>query len=72
MVYTQMATFLMSQAKTMDRCICLSFRHLVSSLTVLFVDSIQLTVPIYDHIVVPITCHLSDNPHGLTPLQTHK
>jgi hypothetical protein len=56
----------------MDRCICLSFRHLVSSLTILFVDSIQLSVPIYDHIVVPIACHLSDNPHGLTLLQTHR
>ncbi|KQJ95347.1 protein NRT1/ PTR FAMILY 6.3 [Brachypodium distachyon] len=68
-VYAQMTTFSVSQATTMDRHIGSSFQIPAGSLTVFFVGSILLTVPIYDRIVVPISRRLSGNPHGLTPLQ---
>ncbi|KAL0296233.1 UNVERIFIED_CONTAM: protein NRT1/ PTR FAMILY 6.3 [Sesamum radiatum] len=38
-------------------------------LTVFFVGSILLTVPIYDRIIVPIARRVLKNPHGLSPLQ---
>ena len=68
-VYAQMTTFSVSQATTMDRRIGPSFQIPAGSLTVFFVGSILLTVPIYDRVVVPVARRLSGNPHGLTPLQ---
>ncbi|MBA0806105.1 hypothetical protein Gohar_005575, partial [Gossypium harknessii] len=40
-----------------------------ASLTVFFVGSILLTVPIYDRIIAPIARKVLKNPQGLTPLQ---
>uniref|UniRef100_A0ACD5ZZR1 Uncharacterized protein n=1 Tax=Avena sativa TaxID=4498 RepID=A0ACD5ZZR1_AVESA len=68
-VYAQMTTFSVSQATTMDRHIGSSFEIPAGSLTVFFVGSILLTVPIYDRIIVPVARRLNGNPHGLTPLQ---
>lgn len=68
-VYAQMTTFSVSQATTMNLHIGKSFEIPPASLTVFFVGSILLTVPIYDRIVVPITRRLLKNPHGMTPLQ---
>ncbi|XP_066351754.1 protein NRT1/ PTR FAMILY 6.3-like [Miscanthus floridulus] len=68
-VYAQMTTFSVSQATTMDRHIGSSFQIPAGSLTVFFVGSILLTVPVYDRIVVPVARRVSGNPHGLTPLQ---
>ncbi|KAF5478469.1 hypothetical protein F2P56_005027 [Juglans regia] len=67
-VYAQMTTFSVSQATTMDRNIG-SFEIPAASLTVFFVGSILLTVPIYDRIIVPIAAKVLKNPQGLTPLQ---
>ena len=67
-VYAQMSTFSVSQATTMDRHIG-SFQIPAASLTVFFVGSILLTVPIYDRIIVPVAGKVLKNPHGLTPLQ---
>ncbi|XP_040985983.1 protein NRT1/ PTR FAMILY 6.3-like [Juglans microcarpa x Juglans regia] len=67
-VYAQMTTFSVSQATTMDRHIG-SFEIPAASLTVFFVGSILLTVPIYDRIIVPIAAKVLKNPQGLTPLQ---
>lgn len=68
-IYAQMTTFSVSQATTMDRHIGPSFEIPAASLTVFFVGSILLTVPIYDRVVVPIAGRLLHNPHGLMPLQ---
>lgn len=68
-VYAQMTTFSVSQATTMDRHIGKSFQIPPASLTVFFVGSILLTVPIYDRIIIPVTRKLLKNPQGLTPLQ---
>ncbi|KAJ1267337.1 hypothetical protein BS78_07G048000 [Paspalum vaginatum] len=68
-VYAQMTTFSVSQATTMDRRIGPSFQIPAGSLTVFFVGSILLTVPVYDRIVVPVARRLNGNPHGLSPLQ---
>ncbi|PIN12902.1 H+/oligopeptide symporter [Handroanthus impetiginosus] len=68
-VYAQMTTFSVSQATTMDRRIGKSFEIPAASLTVFFVASILLTVPIYDRIIVPICRKIFKNPQGLTPLQ---
>ncbi|KAL2238039.1 UNVERIFIED_CONTAM: Protein NRT1/ PTR FAMILY 6.3 [Sesamum indicum] len=68
-VYAQMTTFSVSQATTMDRHISKSFQIPAASLTVFFVASILLTVPIYDRIIVPICRKIFKNPQGLTPLQ---
>ncbi|KAJ8485068.1 hypothetical protein OPV22_017553 [Ensete ventricosum] len=68
-VYAQMTTFSVSQATTMDRRIGPSFRIPPGALTVFFVGSILLTVPVYDRVVVPVSRRLTGNPHGLTPLQ---
>uniref|UniRef100_A0A0E0I7C7 Uncharacterized protein n=1 Tax=Oryza nivara TaxID=4536 RepID=A0A0E0I7C7_ORYNI len=68
-VYAQMTTFSVSQATTMDRHIGASFQIPAGSLTVFFVGSILLTVPIYDRLVVPVARRATGNPHGLTPLQ---
>ncbi|KAI9174538.1 hypothetical protein LWI28_018770 [Acer negundo] len=67
-VYAQMTTFSVSQATTMDRHIG-SFQIPGASLTVFFVGSILLTVPIYDRIIVPIARKVLKNPQGFTPLQ---
>ncbi|KAG6688932.1 hypothetical protein I3842_11G150600 [Carya illinoinensis] len=67
-VYAQMTTFSVSQATTMDRHIG-SFEIPAASLTVFFVGSILLTVPIYDRIIVPTAAKVLKNPQGLTPLQ---
>ncbi|XP_057775631.1 protein NRT1/ PTR FAMILY 6.3-like [Salvia miltiorrhiza] len=67
-VYAQMTTFSVSQATTLDRHIG-GFEIPAASLTVFFVASILLTVPIYDRIITPICRKLLKNPHGLTPLQ---
>lgn len=68
-VYAQMTTFSVSQATTMDRHITDSFEIPAASLTVFFVATILLTVPIYDRIIAPICKKLLKNPQGLTPLQ---
>ncbi|KAL3818202.1 hypothetical protein ACJIZ3_004107 [Penstemon smallii] len=68
-VYAQMTTFSVSQATTMNRYITKSFQIPAASLTVFFVASILITVPIYDRIIVPIAKKILNNPHGLTPLQ---
>ncbi|XP_074264925.1 protein NRT1/ PTR FAMILY 6.3-like [Silene latifolia] len=68
-IYAQMTTFSVSQATTMDRHIGKSFEIPAASLTVFFVGSILLTVPVYDKVIVPISSKLLHNPHGLTPLQ---
>lgn len=67
-VYAQMTTFSVSQATSMDRNIG-SFQIPPASLTVFFVGSILLTVPVYDKIIVPIARKLLKNPQGLSPLQ---
>ncbi|KAH1075027.1 hypothetical protein J1N35_027355 [Gossypium stocksii] len=67
-VYAQMTTFSVSQATTMDRHIG-TFQIPPASLTVFFVGSILLTVPIYDRIIAPIARKVLRNPQGLTPLQ---
>ncbi|XP_010676154.2 protein NRT1/ PTR FAMILY 6.3 [Beta vulgaris subsp. vulgaris] len=68
-IYAQMSTFSVSQATTMDRHIGKSFQIPAASLTVFFVGSILITVPIYDRVVVPIASKLLHNRQGLTPLQ---
>ncbi|KAJ6695639.1 OLIGOPEPTIDE TRANSPORTER-RELATED [Salix koriyanagi] len=68
-VYAQMTTFSVSQATTMDRHIGKSFRIPAASLTVFFVGSILLTVPVYDRIIVPIARKVLKHPQGLTPLR---
>ncbi|XVF10804.1 hypothetical protein REPUB_Repub07fG0215000 [Reevesia pubescens] len=67
-VYAQMTTFSVSQATTMDRHIG-KFQIPPGSLTVFFVGSILMTVPIYDRLIVPIARKVLKNPQGLTPLQ---
>ncbi|CAN1186000.1 Protein NRT1/ PTR FAMILY 6.3 [Linum perenne] len=67
-VYAQMTTFSVSQATTMDRHVG-GFEIPAASLTVFFVGSILLTVPVYDRVIVPVTRKILHNPHGLTPLQ---
>ncbi|THG21031.1 hypothetical protein TEA_020516 [Camellia sinensis var. sinensis] len=64
-----MTTFLVSQATTMDRHIGKSFQIPATSLTVFFVSSILLTVPIYDRIIIPIVKKVQKKPQGLIPLQ---
>ncbi|KAL9326694.1 hypothetical protein ACSQ67_007339 [Phaseolus vulgaris] len=68
-IYAQMTTFSVSQATTMDRHIGNSFQIPAASLTVFFVASILLTVPIYDRVIAPIAKKVTKNPQGLTPLQ---
>ncbi|CAL9081771.1 unnamed protein product [Musa acuminata var. zebrina] len=68
-VYAQMTTFSVSQATTMDRHIGRSFEIPSGSLTIFFVGSILITVPIYDRVIVPVAKSLTGNPHGFTPLQ---
>lgn len=68
-VYAQMTTFSVSQATTLDRHIGKSFEIPAASLTVFFVGSILITVPIYDRIITPICRKFLKNPAGLTPLQ---
>ncbi|XP_065857941.1 protein NRT1/ PTR FAMILY 6.3 [Euphorbia lathyris] len=67
-VYAQMTTFSVSQATTMD-CHIGSFKIPAASMTVFFVGSILITVPIYDRIMVPFLKKSFNKPHGLTPLQ---
>ncbi|KAJ3689848.1 hypothetical protein LUZ61_019012 [Rhynchospora tenuis] len=68
-VYAQMTTFSVSQATTMDRHIGRHFEIPAGSLTVFFVGSILLTVPVYDRIIVPLARRVTKNPHGMSPLQ---
>ncbi|XP_078448110.1 nitrate transporter 1.1 [Wolffia australiana] len=68
-VYAQMTTLSVSQATTMDCHVAGSFQIPPGSLTVFFVASILLTVPVYDRAVVPLTRRLTGNPQGLSPLQ---
>ncbi|XP_038876101.1 protein NRT1/ PTR FAMILY 6.3-like [Benincasa hispida] len=68
-VYAQMTTFSVSQATTMNRRLGKSFEIPAASLTVFFVASILLTVPIYDRFIVPIASRILKNPQGLSPLQ---
>ncbi|CAN6460717.1 unnamed protein product [Victoria cruziana] len=68
-VYAQMTTFSVQQATTMDRHIGKSFEIPPASLTVFFVGSILLTVPIYDRIVVPIARRFTGKREGMTTLQ---
>ncbi|KAI7751878.1 hypothetical protein M8C21_002605 [Ambrosia artemisiifolia] len=51
-IYAQMTTFSVSQATTMDRHVGKSFLIPPASLTVFFVGSILLTVPVYDRLVL--------------------
>ncbi|XP_051183708.1 protein NRT1/ PTR FAMILY 6.3 [Lolium perenne] len=67
-VYAQMTTFSVSQAQAMDRRIG-SFLVPAGSLTVFFVGSILLTVPLYDRFLVPVARRFTGNPHGLSSLQ---
>ncbi|KAM7273876.1 hypothetical protein ACFE04_028540 [Oxalis oulophora] len=67
-VYAQMTTFSVSQATKMNLYIG-SFQIPAASLTVFFVGSILLTVPIYDRIIAPIARKVLHHPQGLTPLQ---
>lgn len=67
-VYAQVVTFSVSQATTMDRHMG-SFQIPPASLTVFFVGSILLTVPVYDRAIVPVARKLLNNPQGLTPCQ---
>ncbi|MCL7046236.1 hypothetical protein MKW94_025320 [Papaver nudicaule] len=68
-VYAQMTTFSVSQATTMERTLGKSFQIPAGSLTVFFVASILLTVPIYDRLIAPICRKVLKNKHGLSPLQ---
>ncbi|XP_078155739.1 nitrate transporter 1.1 [Carex rostrata] len=68
-VYAQMTTFSVSQATTMDRHIGRHFEIPAGSLTVFFVGSILITVPIYDRLIVPLARRFTGNPHGMSPLQ---
>ncbi|KAK9698751.1 hypothetical protein RND81_08G128300 [Saponaria officinalis] len=68
-VYAQMTTLSVSQATTMDRHMGRNFEIPAASLTVFFVASILIVVPIYDKVIVPITAKVLDNPHGFTQLQ---
>ena len=68
-IYAQVVTFSVSQATTMDRHVMGSFQIPAASLTVFFVGSILLTVPVYDRLIVPSAKKLLNNPHGVTPLQ---
>ncbi|KAE8727771.1 Protein NRT1/ PTR FAMILY 6.3 [Hibiscus syriacus] len=67
-VYAQMTTFSVSQATTMDRHIG-KFQIPPASLTVFFVTTILLTIPVYDRLIVPIAKRVLKTPQGLTPLQ---
>lgn len=53
----------------MDRHIGPHFEIPAGSLTVFFVGSILLTVPVYDRIICPIARRVTGNPHGMSPLQ---
>ncbi|XP_076958554.1 protein NRT1/ PTR FAMILY 6.3-like [Bidens hawaiensis] len=68
-IYAQMTTFSVSQATTMDRHIGKSFQIPPASLTVFFVGSILLTVPVYDRVIIPLAKRYLKHPQGLTPLQ---
>nr|XP_043606749.1 protein NRT1/ PTR FAMILY 6.3-like isoform X2 [Erigeron canadensis] len=68
-IYAQMTTFSVSQATTMDRHIGKSFFIPPASLTVFFVGSILLTVPVYDRVIVPVAKRFLRHPQGLSPLQ---
>lgn len=68
-VYAQMTTFSVSQATTMDRHIVSNFEIPPGSLTVFFVASILITVPVYDRAIVPIVRRFTRDPQGLSPLQ---
>ncbi|KMZ72028.1 putative Nitrate Transporter 1.1 [Zostera marina] len=68
-VYAQMTTFSVSQATTMDRHIVSNFEIPPGSLTVFFVASILITVPVYDRAIVPIVRRFTRDPQGLRPLQ---
>ncbi|PKA46478.1 Nitrate transporter 1.1 [Apostasia shenzhenica] len=69
-VYAQMSTFSVSQAVIMNRHFgSSSFQIPAGSLTVFFVASILLTVPVYDRLIIPLTSRLTGNPQGLTSLR---
>ncbi|XP_071708371.1 protein NRT1/ PTR FAMILY 6.3-like [Rutidosis leptorrhynchoides] len=68
-VYAQMTTLSVSQATRMDRHIGKSFEIPAASLTVFFVASILLTVPVYDRMIAPIAKRFLKHPHGVSPLQ---
>lgn len=71
-VYAQMTTFSVSQATTMDRHIGKSFEIPPASLTVFFVGSILLTVPVYDKLVVPIVKKVQSTQNGQQPVEIIK
>ncbi|XP_042468128.1 protein NRT1/ PTR FAMILY 6.3-like [Zingiber officinale] len=68
-VYAQMTTFSVSQATTMDRRIGSHFSIPPASLTVFFVASILVTVPVYDRVIAPLGRRFTGHPQGLSPLQ---
>ncbi|GJN30007.1 hypothetical protein PR202_gb18280 [Eleusine coracana subsp. coracana] len=67
-VYAQMTTFSVSQAQIMDRRIHIGPHHFfvipAGSLTVFFVGSILITVPVYDRIIVPLLAFLPPHNHN--------
>eukprot|EP00252_Welwitschia_mirabilis_P003144 TRINITY_DN13229_c0_g1_i1.p1 TRINITY_DN13229_c0_g1~~TRINITY_DN13229_c0_g1_i1.p1 ORF type:complete len:607 (+),score=40.92 TRINITY_DN13229_c0_g1_i1:161-1981(+) len=68
-IYAQMTTFSVEQATTMDTHVGSHFKIPPASLTVFFVGSILITVPIYDRIVIPIARKWTKRPQGISPLQ---
>ncbi|KAG9141153.1 hypothetical protein Leryth_001659 [Lithospermum erythrorhizon] len=68
-VHAQMTTFSVAQSETMDRHIGNAFEIPPAAMTVFFVGTTLLVVPIYDKIMVPICRRVLKYPHGLTPLQ---
>ncbi|XP_031483299.1 protein NRT1/ PTR FAMILY 6.3-like [Nymphaea colorata] len=67
--YAQMTTFSVQQATTMDRRLVGSFQIPAASLTVFFVGSVLVVVPIYDRAVVPIARRFTGRREGITTLQ---
>ncbi|KAK3157094.1 hypothetical protein QOZ80_2AG0116080 [Eleusine coracana subsp. coracana] len=69
-IHAQMTTFSVAQAGVMNRSLGGSgFQIPAGSLTVFLIGSILIAVPVYDRLVAPVTRRVTDNPHGLSPLQ---
>eukprot|EP01018_Ginkgo_biloba_P013802 Gb_25158 [translate_table: standard] len=68
-IYAQMTTFSVEQATTMDRHIGKSFQIPPASLTVFFVGSILISIPIYDRLLIPLARRFTGLVQGITTLQ---
>ncbi|ERN02841.1 hypothetical protein AMTR_s00086p00160300 [Amborella trichopoda] len=68
-VYAQMTTFSVQQAMTMRRHIVGGFSIPSASLTLFFVVSILLIVPLYDRVIRPLSRRITGHPQGFSPLQ---